>query len=310
MGIAHKLNKLKIYFQQDQNYWRLSDPSNQVVDSKTGAFFLNLIDRLEDKHYDKFDSDGFPIRQYEGKVLYNYTTLCSYALAHWQVYLETGNKQYTEQVFKTVGFLKKHHEVTTYGGIVFPFKGKLSAMNQGEALSVVARAYEYSGDPSLITFANNILKAYNISVSDYGVLGQFNDMTDVYWYEERAEVPHKHILNGMIYAMIGLYEISIVMPELVVAKELYENGLKYLGKALPLFDNGYWSWYWVDESKPNYTASVMYHNLHICQLKHLYKLSGSPELKHFADQFENYYSKPLNRIRSGINLAIGKWRMK
>lgn len=310
MDIGHNFHKFKIYFQPGKDYWCLSDSSKCVIKNKTGPFFLNLKDRLEDGHYDKFDDQGFPVRQYKGRTLYNYTTICSYSLAKWQLYLETGKVKYTQQLLKTVDFLKKNHQVTEYGGIVFPFKEKLSAMNQGEALSVVARAYEYSRDNSLVKFARDILKAYEVPVRNYGVLGQFKSLDDVYWFEERAELPHKHILNGMIYSMVGLKEISTIMPELESAQKLWLDGINYLKKALPLFDNGYWSWYWNDEEKPNYIASAMYHNLHICQLKYLYDVSGINEFNLFANRFEYYYSKRLYRIRAGISLAIDKWHLR
>lgn len=311
MALNHKLQKLLIYFRSSKPYWRTIEHSNWKEESKTGPFFgIHLKDRLNDNHYDLFDERGLPIRGSQDHPIYNYTTICSFALAHYELYLETGKELHTEPLMKALEFLQKEHERTGYGGIVFPFKGKLSAMNQGEALAVVARAYELEPDPSLKTFAEDIIKAYTVSIEEYGVKGSFSEFPDVYWYEERAELPAKHILNGMLYALIGLYDILQVFPDIEGARELWESGLEYVERALPLFDTGRWSWYWMDEEQPNYIASMMYHNLHICQLGHLYNVTGREPFNQYARKFEGYQNSFSNRIRAGVELYKGKRTMK
>jgi hypothetical protein len=306
----HKFYKFLLYFNQNQ-YWRQIEKPNYVVSSKLGSYFnMSLKDRLYDKHYDLFDEKGYPIRKGKnGNIIYNYTTLCSYALANWQVYLESGDEVYLKPTFLILDYLKKNHEVTDYGGILFTMEGRMCAMSQGEALAVVARAYEVTRDNVLISFAEKIIQPCDVFVPDRGVKGDFKEIEGV-WFEESAKVPYQHILNGMNYALMGLYDIMQVMPELVKAEELWEEGIESLQKALPLFDTGRWSNYWFDETdKPHYIASAMYHNLHICQLKHFYTLTGVEEFKIYADKFENYQKSFLNRMNAGLKLVSGKFRM-
>ncbi|MEN8194745.1 MAG: D-glucuronyl C5-epimerase family protein, partial [Bacteroidota bacterium] len=297
------------YF-NNNNYWNLSEKYSTDLKTISGKFFLNLKERLEDDHYDVFDNNGLPIRFVDGKRAYNYTTICSYALAKWQLYIETGSYNYTEHLFKTIDFLFNNNELTEYQGLVFPYNGKLSAMNQGEALSVLARGYELTGNKEYIDFAEKIIKSYKVLVEEYGVRGQFKKLENVYWFEEIATIPHKHILNGMVYALVGLWEIYQVMPQLTQAKELFDEGVKYVEKVLPLFDTGKWSWYWIDEERPNYIASAMYHNLHICQLNYLYELTNKPIFHQYAEKFETYYGNPINKLKAGFSLLTSKFKMR
>lgn len=306
--MTHKYVKLFLYF-NNKKYWRLSGDNSTDLKTISGKFFLNLTDRLKDNHYDKFDDNGLPIRMINGKVTYNYTTICSYALAQWQLYIETNDKKYTKQLLNTIDYLIDNHKITDYNGIVFTLDGKLSAMNQGEALSVLARGYEISKNENYVEFAQKIIRPYAVSIEDYGVKGDFGILNDTYWYEEIAEIPYKHILNGMIYSLVGLWEINQIMPQISNAKELFEEGVNYVEKALPLFDTGKWSWYWIDEEKPNYIASAMYHNLHICQLKYLYIITKNPIFDVYAKKFEVYSNKPILKILSGISLVTGKLKM-
>ncbi len=312
MSLAHKLKKVSIYFIRGKPYWRSVEHNNWKVKSTIGPFMgMHIKDRLFDNHYDKFDEAGLPIRMAEGKKVYNYTTICSYALANYELYLETADEKYTLPLFKTLDFLKQEHETTPYNGIVFPGKqDSLSAMNQGEALAVIARCYELNPQEELVELAGKIIRAYQHRVEEQGVLGRFQDLKDTSWYEEKAVIPGKHILNGMCYATVGLRDISIAIPSLEEAKSLWQAGLQYLKEALPLYDTGRWTYYWVADKDPHYIASMMYHNLHICQLSYLAKVTGDEEFEQWARRFKKYSGSSLNRMLAGVQIIKGKWQKR
>ncbi|MCB0738602.1 MAG: hypothetical protein KDC92_13890 [Bacteroidetes bacterium] len=307
MSLTDKFHKFSVYVYPRQAYWRKIENSKWKVDSKLGAFLgMHLKDRLIENHYDKFDESGIPLRIVAGSKVYNYTTICSYALANWEMYLESGEHDFTKPLWATLNYLKKNNIPTDYGGIVFPGLGSLSAMNQGEALSVIARCYELSKDRELIEFAKKVIEAFKVPVALNGVLGKFNTSQSIYWYEEMAIMPGKHILNGMCYALVGLYEIDKVAPEITEANRLFKDGVQYLKQALPMFDQGNWSVYWVDDKPPHYIASMMYHNLHIVQLDYLFSITGEQILKEYSDLFTKYQQSLLNRLSAGIKLIAGK----
>lgn len=304
----HNLYKFLLYFNQKQ-YWRLIENPKYVVPSKLGSFFnLSFKDRLYDNHYDLFDEKGYPIRIRNEKIIYNYTTLCSYSFANWQEYLETGKEEYLQPTFLVLDYLKNNHEVTEYGGIIFTMEGRTCALTQGEALAVIARAYEVSQDENLVEFAKKAIKPFDVFVPERGVKGVFKETNGI-WYEESTTLPYKHILNGMNFSLMGLLNILQVMPEITHAEELWNNGIAEVKKALPLYDTGKWSNYYIAESgEPNYIASAMYHNLHICQLRYLYTLTGMEEFKIYADKFESYEKSFINRMNAGFKLVTGKFR--
>jgi hypothetical protein len=79
-------------------------------------------------------------------------------------------------------------------------------------------------------------------------------------------------------------------------------------KALPMFDRAYWSDYWVPEDLSNgCIASMMYHNLHICQLEILTILFERDFFRAYQERFELYAKLLLNRLRAAV--AISKKRV-
>jgi len=108
MSLLENYRKFLIYLNPKNVYWRRIANEDWKVYSKLGPFFnMHLKDRLIENHYDKFDTKGLPIRIIDGEKTYNYTTICSYALANWELYLETGEKKFTQPLWKALDFLIK-----------------------------------------------------------------------------------------------------------------------------------------------------------------------------------------------------------
>jgi len=110
-------------------------------------------------------------------------------------------------------------------------------------------------------------------------------------------------LNGHNYALFGLQELSVLTKDASHLK-LYEEGLDSLCKNIHLFDNGYWSWYWLNE--PKYIASAMYHNLHSIQLAALYSMSGETILEKQSLTFQYYAEKSSCRYRAAFTMLKDK----
>jgi hypothetical protein len=115
------------------------------------------------------------------------------------------------------------------------------------------------------------------------------------------------ILNGHNYALFGLADLVSISNENWVREHL-NTGIKALAESVQFFDNGFWSWYWVN--KPLYIASAMYHNLHICQLKALYNLSGNDKLLLYADRFAAYAKSPVKRAIAAAYMLKAKIKKK
>ena len=308
MNIAQVWNKTKPYIHSGSAYWRESDwiRSENSKDSCGPFMGLNLIDRLNDGHYDIFDDQGLPVRIVDGKPYRSFSTVFSYALAGYEMFLLTSDDKHLRALKVVYTEVIKRAQSDSNGALVFPHHGSLSAMNQGEALSIVARLNELDSRDEYLECAEKIIKPYTYLVSEGGVKTFIKEDHACVWYEEYPDKDSKHVLNGMCYAMAGLLDTQRSMPTISIATQLFEDGVRSMERSLHFFDTEYWSSYWFDEYRPNYIASVMYHNLHIVQLGYLGNASGSQILKDYSSKFNTYLRNPLNRAKAAYKMLGSK----
>lgn len=301
--------KLLLYGLPIRAYWKLSKPETSIVDTKIGIYPSSLAPRVHQGHYDQFDENGIPGKKYnDGNYVHHWTTICSYALANWELYKTTGKKEYSDTVLRIANFLVEN--VTQRGEVAIflhyddytKTTGQTCAMNQGEAMSVLIRAHELTGDQTYLNLALAACNAYDHQYGDDGVVGNLPS-TDIPWFLEIG----KYILNGHIYACWGLWELAEYSGS-EKARKHFERGCRSVEQALEKFDTGWWSWYWLNE--PLYIASIMYHNLHIVQLEHLARISNSDKMMMYSKKFERYAKNPINRFRSGWSLFSSKMKRK
>ena len=299
------LLKFRQYFTPNPTYWKLSDG---ISTKYAKVYPLSFKDRLFTGHYTDFDENDIPISPSKsGELVHFITTMTSYGLANWEMFLITNDRKYAEALVKVAKYLVNTVEHIDEVGMLYDYDsdtrsqpGIPCAMNQGEAISIMVRAYSYTNDVIFINTAESLLNAFS---HPFGKKGVTQIIENKIWFLEGGKL----ILNGHIYAMLGLYDL-FTASENKKAKLLFEEGINSVAHFLPSFDARFWSWYWMDH--PKYMASAMYHNLHTCQLKILYNLSGENLFNEHAHKFEKYASKPTYRILSGIFLLIGKIRMK
>lgn len=63
-------------------------------------------------------------------------------------------------------------------------------------------------------------------------------MNSLVWYEEYPTVPSSFVLNGFIYSLLGLYDLSVVDGKASEAAKLYNDGLQSLKAMVSLYDTG------------------------------------------------------------------------
>lgn len=302
--MTESLRKALLYIQPAKTYWKgtggLRDARNLVL----GHYPLSIYPRVEQGHYPYFDDDGIPcFPNVQGHMIHHYTTMCSYALAHWEKLLVSNDSDSEQIIIKIADYLVKsaiwQDEVALF--VDFDDSSELSggscAMNQGEAISVLLRTYLLSQKSHYLDVAVSAAKSFNYPYGEKGVTSHLEGVGT--WFLEGG----KFILNGHNYAVWGLYELYQVVktPETLA---LFDRGWQSVEKALPLFDTGYWSWYWANE--PRYMATIMYHNLHIIQLEHLARATGSEIIGAYASKFGRYAANPLNRLRSAASVFRSK----
>lgn len=331
--MADTLRKLAIYLRPLGSYWKETDPDQPlaVPAGAVGRFPLDLVPRLEQGHYDRFDERGLPLRRARGGqgFYHNYTTVCSFALAHWDKYLLSGEEDHARVLLDAAQFLLKSAERLDDGSVMFRERtgGPLSSMRQGEGISVLVRAWQYTGDGEFLDAARGCVLPFRRPLDDQGVVATLA-ACEVPWYEEFACRPLRHILNGMIYALWGLRDLLLATGGAVPggvapgdmatgdaatgdagAGELFERGVESVAKALPLFDAGYWSYNSVRDDGPPYVASMMYHNLHVVQLAVLARQTGREVFSEYSRRFARYGERITCRLRAAAALPLHKLRL-
>ena len=302
------LHKFAVYFTSTPAYWKLA-PQEEVRNQQIGYYPLSFRDRLYQEHYVHFDAEGLPqFHSKVGNLVYFCTGLCSFAFAHWEEYLLTGKTEHASNVVEVADKLRSMAVEQVDSLMIYDYDDEEltnplpCAMNQGEAISVMVRAYSYTGLPQYKEWAEKLALPFD---KEYGMDGVTRVLpkNQTLWFLEGG----RFILNGHIYALFGLMELHKISATDWLSG-LIENGTEAVQKSLSIFDTGYWSWYQLTPTK--YIASAMYHNLHVCQLQALAASTGKEEFTDYAQRFANYAGNAVYRLWAGFMLVLGKVQMK
>ncbi|CAN5780806.1 hypothetical protein BH11BAC4_BH11BAC4_11570 [soil metagenome] len=303
------LEKFKMYWVNDPDYWKLTDQAKKSHYA-IAYYPLSFRDRLYQEHYKDFDEKGLPMFPSKaGKLVHFCTGMCSFAFAHWEEFLNTGKQEHADHIINVADYLISMGEVQENGSLmVLDYdsderdNGAPCAMNQGESISVLCRAYCLTRNNNYLDAALKMAIPFGYDYGVQGVRGRLEE-NDAAWYLEGG----KKILNGHNYALFGLSDLVSISQQQWV-KDHLNTGIKSVVDSIEYFDNGFWTWYWIN--KPLYIASAMYHNLHICQLKALANLSGEKKLELYAEKFADYARSPFRRAKAGAYMLIAKIKKK
>ena len=268
-------------------------------------FYIDLQFTLYDESFEWFDSKGIPYRIYRdvGKQ-YNPTRVAGYALANWNAFLATKREEFRDNFLRQAGWFvqaaKPRGEALVWE-YNFDLGSQLkspwiSGMAQGEALSVLTRAYKLTKDFNYVKVAEKAVRIMRIPIDEGGVLGYYIDggpCIEEYPYLQGEPL---HVLNGFIYALFGLYDYISVTSDSGF-KTFYQECIEALSRNLWRYDLGYWTRYDLASDAIN-PASYNYHDLHIAQLEALYNLTGMEVFIEYAARWRNYQKKFKNRLRA------------
>lgn len=201
-----------------------------------------------------------------------------YGLAAYDLYLQTNDDRYLNKLIACADWAVENQQ--EHGGwITFAYqnpKQPYSAMAQGEAISMLIRAYRVSGKKEYLSATHKAKDFMLKPISDGGTAEYSGD--DVYLYE-CTYAPL--ILNGWIFALWGLYDYCKYFND-EKTQMLLQATLASLQRSLSDFDLKYWSKY---DAKQR-ICSLFYHRLQIAQLQVMYDLFGDTTYKLYADQWE------------------------
>lgn len=224
-----------------------------------------------------------PIDEEKGKTTEFPIQVFQYGLAAYDMYLETKDEGHLKTFWVCVRWSEEHMEENGCY-ITFPkAKDPHSAMAQGEAVSLFARAYVVSEDGKYKELASRSMKYLKESTSEQregiGTLLQ-------------EYVGEPIVLNGMIFAMFGIYDYALLTGD-GEDKAYWLSILESLKNILPVFDTGKWSLYREDGRY----VSKFYMGLHIAQMQALYVLTGEDIFKTYGERWAKYLRNPFRRWR-------------
>jgi heparosan-N-sulfate-glucuronate 5-epimerase len=161
-----------------------------------------------------------------------------------------------------------------------------SAIAQGQAMSLLARLYVRTGRRSYLRAARRARRPFTRPVADGGLVALLRGRP---WYEEYPTRPPSFVLNGFVFALLGLYDLNAADPAPATSR-LYEEGIESLAAALPLFDAGGASLYHLarTEAGKRFTAPPRYQRLHVKLIAALATVSGEPALGRYRDRWRRH----------------------
>jgi len=264
-------------------------------------YWIDLTFTLHDGSFRVFDRSGVPIRIYRDVgQRYNPTRIAGFALANWNAFLQGRENSHRDAFLRQADWFVKNARARR-DGLVWEYDfdwGHLrapwiSCMAQGEALSVLTRAFLLTGDHKYADTAEKAIKILCVRVEDGGVLGAYEDGSPCL-----EEYPHpdrqSHVLNGFIFALLGIYDFITLLCD--KSYELFfRECINGLAQNLWRYDTGYWSRYDLAEDGIN-LSTVRYHDLHIAQLRALHCLTSVDVFCEFAARWAGYQKHLSNRL--------------
>lgn len=231
---------------------------------------LDLMFTLDNSNvfYQYLDDNGIPYRIYETVGLqYNPTRIAAFGLAHYNKFIEESDLASRDIFLKMANwFLDIEDARYTYsfdwGELKSPW---ISCMSQGEAASILIRAYKLTNEDKYLHHALKSIEPFFIDIEHGGVQSLIDNK--YIFLEEYPSNNSQHVLNGFLYALIGLVEILFVYKNSELS-EFRDKLLDSLYENIDKWGPGKWSFYQIDSDKKikNY-CTPSYHNLHITQLK-------------------------------------------
>ena len=270
------------------------------------GFYYTYVPGTVSKYPHK-DAQGFSVVILDGTPYRQPVTHCNAALRVYHQYLESNDPSLREAFLKAADVLVDGAVKVTLGGrdaLVwqYGFESKwhaphqvpwLSAMAQGEAMSVLVRAHLMTGDKRYIHAAALAMVPFEFDVSDGGVANR--DAKGHVFYEEYAFPEHRnHVLNGFITSLFGLYDYYRTTQD-PAALDLFNAGADTLRsrEVLEAYDLGYWTRY---DLGPVVAPCGKYNALHAVQLEVLCRITGDGIFREMADKWRRYNVEHRYRV--------------
>ncbi|GCF10083.1 D-glucuronyl C5-epimerase family protein [Dictyobacter arantiisoli] len=248
--------------------------------------------------------DLYPFLDTVNGTIMQPTEVAQRALAHWNAYLTDGSDEHKDIFLLHARWLLVHALRFTDDTSGWPLPlliptstipcRMLSALVQGNGLSVLVRAYQFTGQRAFIETARRVVRTFELDILDGGVSTPLG--IDGLFFEERGIYPATHALCGCMMALCGLYDYDAIVKDDQITS-LIAAGLSGLQAVLDEFDTGYWTY---TDLLHKRLAPPSLHTLHILLLDVLASYSGCEQYTKLAARWKMYQSSSKACLRSLI----------
>lgn len=178
-------------------------------------------------------------------------------------------------------------------------RGWPSALGQGQAISVLLRAHALTGEERWFEAARAALVPLAAGVEDGGLARMLDGALVLEEYPSRRP---SAVLNGWIYALLGVHELAVARAE-PRAEELMTRSVRGLLELLPRYDLGWWSRYSLyPHARPD-LAKPFYQRLHPVLLEALHLARPDPRLPALAARWRAQLT-PLALARVSLDKLV------
>lgn len=282
------------YYHLPQNFGKC------FVPSELKGYFNDVTGKT--KWQGRVDSNGVPVNLLSCGGTNQFPIMITQkALGHWDCWMMEGGQEDKEQFLILAQWLIDNQEENGAWNTWQVPTGETfwvySAMTQGQAMSVLTRAFTLTNDDKYQVAAKKAFEIFRLPIENAGVT--YRDQDKVVLEEFPSQ--KNSVLNGWVFAIFGLYDFNLVFDKPDV-REMLNQTLETLSKTLPQYDMGYWSRY----DLIGRVASPFYHNLHIGHLKALSLISDNPVFESYHQRWLGYQNAPCKKLHALVVKAIQK----
>ena len=173
-----------------------------------------------------------------------------------------------------------------------------SALASGNAISALLRGWERFGDERYRSAAELAYQGLHVARRSMSL---YQDDGNELWYEEYPSTPPLRVLNGHIYALLGVADFARATGDRE-ADDRWRRAAATAQAHLEDFDLGYWSAYdllWREPAALHYQK-----NIHVPQLRILRELTGDPSFDAMADRWERQLRSVVSRARWQVEVRL------
>lgn len=277
--------------------------------------FTPAIYHFEHNSMGDFDENGIPYLHDPKGRQYSIVYVIQYALILHDLMLKGIDAEDNKRTIKKcLDWLEEKSEIFR-DSIVWrseanePYnlpKGWVSAMYQGQAISLFLRGYQLFGEKRYVEISEKVLEYFKYDYAEGGA--KRIDENGCIWFEEYPSSTPSLVLNGFIYTMFGFYDLYRVTKS-ERAKKLFDDCVLTLEKNLYKYDVWYWSVY--DQLKRELVSYYYQKNVHIPLMEIMYRLTGKEIFKKYAEKWTQNLNSGFNKfvlqIMYRVQPRLRKW---